>query len=348
MSERLIRRGLNWEQFGAAPRLTRPQPTILFQDTFDGFNLDPSRWGTSSEPYGSGNLEEHWYAPGNVAVTGGALRVTARQELMTGPAAVAPAVSFASADGVNRAAPRQGLNAGQRPFSSGLVDSRNAGTPRYYPLFSQFEIRAKVPHGQGVLPAFWIRRNGGASYAEVDIMEYFFSNRPGETRFSVHFPNSVGSNVAQHSKFFETPKVGLSDWHTWGVAIRPTGQHRDPLKDPITFTAYLDGVAYAEYTLTDELAIRDCHMVNRSTGRQPATGNRETWDICLNLAVGGRWVGAVDQQLGYLPTPNVCSRSQELPAGDAATCDRTGLFFAQLPATFEVDSLTVYDLGYTQ
>lgn len=347
MTRRYIRRGFNWERYGEAKRLISPTPTLLFQENFDGSTINKNRWGVSSEPYGAGNVEDHWYLPANVVVSGGTLKLIAKKETVTGTAAAAPAMSYVSADGINRASPRTGLPAGSRPFSSGLIGSRDADVPRFYPLFSKFEIRARIPHGQGLLPAFWLRRNGGASFAEVDIMEYFFNYRPGQTKSSLHFPNSIGTNATQQRVDFEPPRPGISNWHTWSCEIRPSGENLNVLKDPVNFTFKLDGVQSGFYRLTDETAIRDLHMIDRTTGKPPASGDREVWDMCLNLAVGGKWVGSVDQQLGYLPIVDRCSRTQALPPSGANSCDLTDLFFAQMPATFEIDYVTVHDLGYT-
>lgn len=346
MSQRYVRKGFNWRTYEGESIPIVPEATLLFEEQFTGTAINESRWGISTEPYGAGNIEDHWYQRENVIVSGGTCRLVARKETVTGSVALAPAMSYAGADGVNRAAPRTGLPAGSRPFSSGLLSSRDATTPRYYPLFSTFEIRARIPHGQGLLPAFWLRRNGGASWAEVDVMEYFFNYRPGQTKASLHFPNSIGTNATQQRANFEPPRLGISDWHTWACTIRPALTNPDPLKDPIIFEFQLDGKMFGNYTVTNEDTIRDLHRVDRNTGKAPAGADSETWDMCINLAVGGKWVGAPDQQLGYLPIVDRCSRTQALPPNGATSCDLTDLFFAEMPATFEIDYVRVYELGY--
>lgn len=346
MSQRFVRKGPVWRAYAHDSMLITPTPKLILDEQFTGTSINESRWAINEETYGAGNIEDHWYQRANVVVSNGTCKLIAKKETVTGSAAAAPAMSYASSDGVNRAKPRTGLPAGSRPFSSGLLSSRDASTPRYYPLFSMFEIRAKIPHGQGLLPAFWLRRNGGASWAEVDIMEYFFSYRPGQTKASLHFPNTLGTNATQQRKQFEDPKPGSSDWHTWACRIRPSGEKSDPLKDPIIFEFLLDGAMFGNYRLTNEQTIRDLHMVDRTTGKIPAAGDAEVWDVCINLAVGGRWVGAPDQQLGYLPIPDRCSRTQQLPPDGPLSCDLTDLFFAQFPATFEIDHVKIYDLGY--
>lgn len=320
---------------------SKPKEDTLFED-FSG-PINEGKWGIMSLPYSAGNKESQWYRPQNLIVSEGTLKIIARRDTVTGPAYQAPAMSFVSNDGMMRAAPVEGLPAGTRYWTSGLINTRDAGTPRYFPLFGHYEIKARVPHGQGLLPAFWLRRREGASWGEVDIMEYFGGARPGYSKFSLHFPNTIGKNTTQQSTFFETPVPGTGGWHTWAVEIRPAKEQADSLKDPIEFIAYLDGKQYGYYKLTDAQSIRDLHMISRETGlpMYPNSAN-ETWDICVNMAVGGQWVGQPDQQLGYLPMPNRCSKDQKVPPqNDPSACNVEGLFFAVFPAIFEVDYIKV-------
>ncbi|MCH5715173.1 hypothetical protein [Niabella hibiscisoli] len=132
----------------------------------------------------------------------------------------------------------------------------------------------------------------------------------------------------------------------WAVEIKSANENNNELLDPIIFTAYLDGTPYGYYKLTDIQTIRDLHLVDRTSveKRYPNSAN-ETWDICVNMAVGGRWVGQPDQQLGYLPMPNRCLKDQKTPAGNNSNaCNIEGLFFTTFPAVFEVDYIKVKPL----
>ncbi|RKH56924.1 glycoside hydrolase family 16 protein [Corallococcus llansteffanensis] len=300
----------------------------LWQDEFDGTALN-AWWYKMPNPYGVGNSESQWYRPENLEVSAGTLKIHSRREDFVGSTTQAPALSFVSPDGVNRATPRTGLPAGKRYFTSGMINTREGSPATFFPLYGKYEIRARLPHGQGLLPAFWLRRKGGASYGEVDIMEYFFNYRPGRGKFSLHFPNTLGVNTTQQLVTFESPVQGTGGWHTWSMEITPAG---DPLTGPIDFKAFLDGVQYGSYRLTDAATIAMLH--------EP--GADSTWDVCLNTAVGGKWVGEPDQQLGYLPMVHRCSRTQAAPG--ASGCDTTGLFFTPLPAVFEIDYVRVYKL----
>lgn len=322
-----------------------PDNKVVFFEDFSGA-LNEDRWGIMTLPYSAGNKESQWYRAENLVVSDGTLKIIAKKETTTGPAYQAPLMSLISNDGVMRASPMQEFPDGVRYWTSGLMNTRDAKKPTYFPLFGKFEIKAKVPHGQGLLPAFWLRRKGGASWGEVDIMEYFGNHKPGYSRFSLHFPNTIGINATQQSTFFEAPVPGTGGWHTWAVEIRPAKEQTDSLKDPIEFIAYLDGNQYGYYKLTDVQSIRDLHMISRETGQvmYPNSAN-ETWDICVNMAVGGQWVGQPDQQLGFLPIPNRCSKDQKAPPqNNPLACNTEDLFFAAFPATFEVDYIIVRPL----
>jgi len=334
-----------WRRKGDVVIPIDPNPDPYWSDEFTA-PISPAKWtqystANGNDTYGSGGAEHQRYRTQNNDVSNGTLKITAVQETTTGGGS---AVTFGP-----YAAPLTGIPAGQRTWTSGFLSTRESGV--YFPLFSKFEMRCRLPHGQGLLPAFWLRRkDGGAGWAEVDIMEYFYSYRPGQGRFTLHFPNSIGANAYTRQVAFETAALGTGGWHVWDVTITPAGENVDPLLDPIWFRAHCDGVEFAAYKVTNVTTIRDLHMIDRSTGLKIDPANpRLSWDCAVNLAVGNRWTGHPSQQLGYLPGPDRCSKSQNLPpsgAGAASSCDLSGLFFAQSPALMEVDYVRIYDLGY--
>ncbi len=286
-----------------APAIVPPAGWHLYwSDEFDGSALDTSRWTAYHNTYGDGNAELACLTPGNVAQTGGAMTITSRKETVTCP------------------------SGSVRQYTSGFIGSRESG--RYYPLYGRYEIRARVPHGQGLWPAFWLRHRSGSGVAEVDVMEYFFSQVPGRTTQTLHFPSTVGRNVAKKSTFFETPVRGTGGWHTWAVEIEPvTGS--DGTRD-VRFRFLLDGTQTLEYTNTQPEAWN---------GGDP----NATWDIAVNTAVGGNYTGYPEQQLGWLPGPKVCSLTYKAPTnGDPALCPTDGIWFADLPGRYDVDYVRVF------
>src|SRR3546814_10043578 len=99
---------------------------------------------------------------------------------------------------------------------------------------------AKVPHAQGMWPAFWLRHRNGAGVAEVDIMEYFHSQVPGRTTGTLHLDGR--HNISKRSIPFEAP-TATPGWHTWAVEI-------EPVAAGVQFTFLLDGTPYHSSTDT--------------------------------------------------------------------------------------------------
>ena len=263
--------------------------TLRWSDEFNGTALDTSRWSPYFNTYGSGNNELECNSPNNVSVSGGSLRIVSRKETVT------------CGDG-------RVMN-----YTSAFLGSREAG--RYYPREAYFEMRARLPHAQGIWPAFWLRHSNGSSTAEVDIMEYFHSQVPGKASQTLHL-NGV-SNVFKKVSAFEAP-TATPGWHTFGVAIQAvTGGEQ--------FTLYLDGTATGTYT--------DTNAAWASNGNPDAM-----FDIAVNQAVGGNWVGNPDGTLGELPNLSRCSISGTYPGG----CTTTGIRRWSGAETFEVDYVRVF------
>ncbi|HWJ96762.1 MAG TPA: family 16 glycosylhydrolase, partial [Acidimicrobiales bacterium] len=110
-------------------------------DEFNDSTLDTSKWKPYHNNYGAGNLELECNTPSNVAEGGGSLKITAKKQTVACP------------------------NAGTYNYTSGFVGSRDVN--KYYPRYARFEMRAKLPHAQGLWPAFWLRHRNGAGTAEV-------------------------------------------------------------------------------------------------------------------------------------------------------------------------------------
>ena len=266
--------------------------TLVGGDEFDGSGVDGSKWKAYNNTYGDGNHELACLTPNNVTEGGGALTITAKKEQITCP------------------------GGSVRQYTSGFVGSRETGT--YYPKFARFEMRAKLPHAQGLWPAFWLRHRNGASVAEVDIMEYFHATAPGKTYATLHLDGR--HNLSKNRIGFESPS-GPSQWHTWAVEISPAGTD-------VRFDFYMDNILYHSYTDTQ----------HNWASADPAS----TWDIALNMAVGGDWTGDPDGTLGYLRGANQCAIGGTAPDG----CITTGINRVDWnnPAadSYQVDYVRVY------
>ncbi|MFN8125471.1 MAG: PKD domain-containing protein [Candidatus Nanopelagicales bacterium] len=270
---------------------------VQWADEFDAAGVDSANWSAYHNTYGDGNKELACLTPNNISTSGGVATITALRQTVTCPSGAV------------------------RNYTSGFLGSREAG--RYHPLYGRYEIRAQIPHGQGLWPAFWLRHRNGASVAEVDILEAFHSQGPGRVVQTLHFPSSLGSNWGKVGTFLETPPEGTGGWHTFAVEI-------EPVSTGVRFRFFVDSTMTKEFVNTSPSA---WNQVDPDAG----------WDIAVNLAVGGTWVGDPDKQLGYLPYKNLCSLTAKAPTNnDPSTCPTTGIHLANFPAKYNIDYVRVY------
>jgi beta-glucanase (GH16 family) len=235
----------------APPALT--DPTQVWQQTFgDEFNdiaLDPTNWITcywwvsGSGCTNSGNAEQQWYTPANVIESDGTVKLRAQRQTTLAP------------DG------------GTYDYTSGMIssgrDSNLLSTPPKFQFkYGYMEMRAKLPKGTGLWPAFWTLPSSHGWPPEIDVMEGR-GDRPNDVNVGVYNKDATGKTV--HGSVWVTGLADYTaDFHTFAVDWQPT--HLD---------YYIDGV----------LRIR----VTDST-RIPT----EPMYVLANLAVGGNWPGSPD------------------------------------------------------
>ena len=263
-----------------------PEWTLLWSDEFDDGSLDPA-WSAYHSTYGDGNNELQCHTPDNVSERNGVLEITARRERVRCP------------------------NGSSREFTSGFLGTRETGT--YFPRAARYEMRAKIPHGQGLWPAFWLRHRDGSKVVEVDVMEYFHSQVPGVTSQSVHVERLEDDRKAL--TYLEDPTE--SDWHTWAVEITD-------VDEGVEFRFFTDDVETFSFVDTEPVW---------ATPVDPTA----TFDIAVNLSVGGNWVGDPDDPLGVLAQRGRCAQDGSYPNG----CDATGIRRAEFPETYTIDYVRV-------
>ena len=164
---------------------------------------------------------------------------------------------FSDANGVLTisATPSNGDNSLGLPYDSGLITTDKSFSQTY----GYFEVRAELPQGQGLWPAFWLLPASNVYTSELDVFEQL-GNDPTKIYSTVHGTtngvwgaNSQAYTVANTATGFPTDGV---DWEV------------------NTTTYYLDGV---------------------ETGSAPTpTSMNSPMFMLLNLAVGGAgsWPGA--------------------------------------------------------
>lgn len=149
-----------------------------------------------------------------------------------------------------------GANPYNLPYNSGTITTNKSFAQTY----GYFEVRAKLPAGQGLWPAFWMlpADDTKSTTAELDIFEVLGSNP--STLYAATHSTATGTNVAAQQAIAVADTS--TDFHTYGVDWEPT-----------TITYYMDGRAIAS-TPT------------------PANMNKPMY-MLLDLAVGGQgsWSG---------------------------------------------------------
>lgn len=229
-----------------------PAPTstwsLVWSDEFNGTALDTSVWTHDIGAGGWGNNESQYYQPQNAVVKDGLLTITAKRESVGGAA-----------------------------YTSSRIQTSRKKTFAY----GRFEMRAKLPSGQGMWPAFWMLGTscnafglygGSLSWprcGEIDVMEMVGGLADGSGDFTthgtLHYLNAAGVNPMSGSRY-RSPTRLSADFHTYTVDWTPQG-----------FTWYIDGVAFGSKAMASDM-----------------TAFQQPFFILLNLAVGGNWGGWPD------------------------------------------------------
>ncbi len=137
-------------------------------------------------------------------------------------------------------------------YTSGLLTTEKSFAQKY----GYFEIRADIPTGQGVWPAFWLLPTDQHQTAELDVME----NINGDDE--VHQTSHTAQTGSAVSDGFATVVKDLATgFHTYGMMWTAD-----------TITWYIDGKAMASIAT-------------------PADMHTEMY-MLVNLAIGGDWPGS--------------------------------------------------------
>lgn len=221
--------------------------SLVWADEFNGTLLDPANWtpdlGTGCPSLcGWGNNELQYYRSQNVTVTGGNLVLTARAQ------------SYGGAS-----------------FTSGKVTTR--GKQAF--LYGRIEMRAKLPTGAGMWPAFWMMPQdnvygGWAASGEIDIMES--ANATTSVGGALHFGGSYPDNRSTSSSYSLGGANFADEFHVYAVEWEPD-----------TIRWYVDGVLFMTRVSSQWYS-------DAAPGNSRAPFDQEFY-IILNTAVGGNYTG---------------------------------------------------------
>ena len=226
-----------------------PECVLVWSDEFDGTEVDPSNWtfqlGDGTEvglPAGWGNNELQYYRAENATVADGLLTIVAREE-----------------------------SAGGLDYTSARLRSLGKGDW----TFGRMEMRAKMPIGQGLWPAFWMLPSdslygGWAASGEIDIVEYIGS-RPDRIFGTIHYGRPFPFNVFSSTGYELAGATFHDNFHLFAIEWE-LGEIR----------WYVDDILFATRTWWWS-----------SGGPFPAPFDAD-FHLLLNLAVGGNLPGPPD------------------------------------------------------
>lgn len=219
---------------------------LVWSDEFDGQGLPNSKkwqFDTRANKALWWHNERQYYARGrteNTRLENGSLIVEVRKEALS----------------------NEGDWAGQEYSSARLITEGHASWKYGY-----FDIRAKLPCGRGVWPAFWLLSDGGSwpKDGEIDIMEHVG-----------HEPNKVHSTLHTYDTEHGGPKLSEATYAA-DVCGQFHNYQMDWRADTISF--FVD----------DRLVY---------TAQKPKNGSYDSWPfdhrfyLLINVAVGGAWGNA--------------------------------------------------------
>ena len=166
----------------------KPGWKLMFQDEFDASELSTIRWNKIDFGYKDHGRLQH-YLPEQISIDSGILSLN-----------------------VNKTSYQT------YPYRSGAVTTEG----KHDQLYGKFEVRARFPIGQGLLPAIWLLPSNGDAFPEIDIVE-MLGQLPNELWHVAHLGDG-------QRDFKLTTNINGSEWHIYTL---------DWLEDELIF--YVDG-----------------------------------------------------------------------------------------------------------
>jgi beta-glucanase (GH16 family) len=221
--------------------------TLAWSDEFNGPALNSTIWTNQNgdgcpQLCGWGNNELEFYTdrPDNLFFQDGKLIVEAKKEAYGGKQYTSSKI----------------LTSGKKAFKFGRID-----------------IRAQLPKGKGIWPAFWLLPQdnvygGWPRSGEIDLME-LVGHEPGKTYGTLHFGPGPGSTQISRNYTLPAGESFNDKFHVFSLEWK---------QDQIKW--FIDGNLYS--------------TVNKSDLGTVNYPFNENFFLIFNLAVGGNWPGNPD------------------------------------------------------
>jgi len=222
--------------------------TLVWNDEFNGTEIDLTKWEHEVNAQGGGNNELQYYTDRkiNSYIEDGKLIIQALKETYTGPE-------------------------GTREYTSARLRTAKKGDWKY----GRFEIKAKLPYGQGLWPAIWMlptdwKYGGWAASGEIDIME-LLGHETNIVHGTLHYGGEYPKNVHTGKSYTLDSGNFSDDFHVFALEWEERA-----------IRWYVDDIYYQTQF--------NWHCENAP---YPAPFD-QFFHILLNVAIGGNWPGSPD------------------------------------------------------
>lgn len=250
---------------------------MVWNDEFDGSSLSSNKWNFEINCAGGGNNEKQCYTDSsdNAFVRDGMLNI----------------VALPAEEGA------------EKPYTSARLTTQHKADFKY----GRFEMRAKLPFGQGSWPAFWMMPTdsvygGWPRSGEIDIMEAVNlkvvgedgtveSNVHGTLHYGKEWPNNASTGKAYALTNGANP---ADDFHTYAVEWQQ-GEIRWYVDNYLYATQRQSKVRFNAKSEAVGLSHRGWYTeyFDQSSGELKVHWDAAPFDqeffMILNLAVGGNW-----------------------------------------------------------
>ncbi|MGB1874165.1 MAG: glycoside hydrolase family 16 protein [Akkermansiaceae bacterium] len=229
-------------------RVLKRQWVMVWRDEFNGDRLDPSKWVREENGYGGGNFERQFYSTDTkyCHTSDGTLKISVYRD------------------------PHTTVDGKTQPYCSARIRTLHRAQWKY----GRFEIRAKMPDGQGMWPAVWLLPSKSpygtwASSGEIDIIESRGSE-VHKTTGALHFGGAWPRNTYLAGAYTFPGKNAAQDFHTYVLEWD---------KDKISWS--VDGVTYK--------TIGKAQWYSEKARDNPHAPFDQPFYLIVNVAVDGRF-----------------------------------------------------------